>query len=222
MKGLTGKLFRLPGRLRRAVLPTAHERHVTRWFADAGDRTLRLNYELSADSIVFDLGGYVGQWASDIHSMYACQVYVFEPVSAFAEALSKRFCRNPRIRVFPFGLAASTREASIVLAGDSSSLFTTAGDTERIQLREARNFLAEQGLQRIDLMKINIEGGEYELLEHLLENKLMRAVTDLQIQFHDFVPDARRRMTSIQDRLSVTHDLTFQYDFIWENWRRRK
>ena len=40
------------------------------WFKDNGDKTHRLNYNLNEKSIVFDLGGYEGQWASDIFSKY--------------------------------------------------------------------------------------------------------------------------------------------------------
>jgi FkbM family methyltransferase len=221
MKSLMERVFQVAGRLRRAVAPTLRERQAARWLADAGDRTLRLNYDLSAESVVFDLGGYIGQWASDIYSMHRCQLYVFEPVSAFAERISDRFRKNPCIRIFSFGLASSTREASIVPAGNGSSLFKTAGHAERVQLREARAFLVEQGIRGIDLMKVNIEGGEYELLEHLLDHGLMPTVTDLQIQFHDFVPNAFRRMRAIQARLILTHDVTFQYEFLWENWHRR-
>ena len=36
----------------------------------------------------------------------------------------------------------------------------------------------------VDLIKINIEGGEYELLEAILDNNLAKAFDNLQIQFH--------------------------------------
>jgi hypothetical protein len=44
---------------------------------------------------------------------------------------------------------------------------------------------------------------------------------DIQVQFHDFVPDAEHRMRRIQQALEATHDLTFEYPFVWENWRRK-
>ena len=39
---------------------------VAPWLADNGDKTYRLDYNLNENSVVFDLGGYEGQWASDI------------------------------------------------------------------------------------------------------------------------------------------------------------
>ena len=72
----------------------------------------------------------------------------------------------------------------------------------------------------VALMKINIEGSEYPLLEHIIDTGLIKHVREFQIQFHDFVPDARARMQEIQRRLMATHRPTWQYRYIWENWKR--
>ena len=36
---------------------------------------LRLNYPLTKESVVFDLGGYKGGWSEKIYDKYQCQVY---------------------------------------------------------------------------------------------------------------------------------------------------
>jgi hypothetical protein len=41
------------------------------------------------------------------------------------------------------------------------------------------------------------------------------------VQFHDFVPNAEPRMRQIQQALAETHELTYAYPFVWENWRRK-
>ena len=38
------------------------------WIKHQGDKTHRLNYDLNEHSLVFDIGGYEGQWANDIFS----------------------------------------------------------------------------------------------------------------------------------------------------------
>jgi len=75
------------------------EKKVLPWFRDQGDKNLRLNYDLDENSMVFDLGGYEGQWASDIFSMYCCSIHVFEPVEEFADKIIKRFSKNKKIIV---------------------------------------------------------------------------------------------------------------------------
>ena len=43
---------------------------LARWYTDRGDETLRLDYpSLNKDSIVFDIGGYVGDFAYDINKI---------------------------------------------------------------------------------------------------------------------------------------------------------
>ena len=54
-------------------------------------------------------------------------------------------------------------------------------------------------------MKINIEGCEFEVLERMLEAKMLSSVKNFQIQFHDIAPDSRARMEKIQKTLSETH-----------------
>lgn len=219
------QLQRLAGFVQRqalAVWTSPAEARVANWYAVQGDATLRLDYELTPQSVVFDLGGYAGQWASDIFAMYRCRVFVFEPVPAFAERIARRFRHNSAVRIFDFGLAAKTGGDRIGLALDGSSLYNAGDDAVDIRLVKFADFLKQENVAKIDLMKVNIEGGEYDLLDHLLSEGLMPCVENLQVQFHDFVPDADRRMAAIHQALARTHETTYQYPYVWENWRLRK
>ncbi len=209
-------------RASRWILASPAERRLRRWRRDRGDETLRLDYPLDAESTVVDLGGYEGAWSASIFSRYGCTIHVFEPVPAFAEEIETRFSGNSRVTVHEFGLSDRTREETLSLDGDGSSLHRSGGPTQRVQLRRAADFLSDQGLDRIHLMKINIEGGEYDLLEHLLDTDWIRRIDDLQVQFHDFLPDAIERMHRIQERLQLTHRPTWRYPLVWENWRLRE
>jgi FkbM family methyltransferase len=198
-----------------------YQANFDRWFADRGDRTLRLNYGLTPSSLVFDVGGYEGQWASDIFAKYGCAIHIFEPVESFAKALTARFASQPRITINNFGLAASSRREMISLADNASSLFIDAKNKQLIHLVAASEYFMTHDISAIALMKINIEGGEFELLEHLIDTRLIRQIANIQIQFHHFVADAEYRMRQIQDRLCETHRVTWQYPFVWENWERQ-
>jgi len=197
---------------------------ITRWFADKGDTTLRVTYPLSKDSVVLDVGGYEGNWAAQVDEKYGCAIHVFEPVPAFAENIRQRFAGKPNIHVHAFGVAEKTDRCMISLGHDRTSIHQSTGNTVEIQLRSAAEVLPELGLggRTVDLMKINIEGCEFELLEHLMTTGLVKQIRDIQVQFHDFVPDASARMEAIQKRLTRTHELAWQYRFVWENWHRRE
>ncbi len=200
------------------VFPSEQARRVKPWTLANGDKTLRLNYDLNEDSLVFDLGGYEGQWASDIFSKYLCKIFVFEPSKPYAANIKSRFSRNKFIQVFDFGLGQSEKVLKLYSSNDSSSVFKKHGIAYDIEIRNATNFISSKGITKIDLIKINIEGGEYELLEDLIRSEMIKNIKNIQVQFHDFVPNAFEKMKSIQNALQKTHSLTYQYEFVWENW----
>jgi FkbM family methyltransferase len=199
-------------------------KRVEPWFAANGDKTLRLSYNLNEGSVVYDFGGYEGQWASDIYGRYNCQVHVFEPYKPFFDNIVSRFERNNKIKVYPFGLGSSVADVPFSNLDDASSaLNTSVQATDTIRIESVSEFFASNNVGFIDLMKINIEGGEYDLLETLLDLGYIKSIDNIQVQFHDFLFDnARQRMESIQKRLSETHELTYQFDFVWENWKLKK
>jgi FkbM family methyltransferase len=193
------------------------------WRRTDGDRTMRLDYDLSAESIVLDVGGYEGQWASDIFGRFACRIEVFEPVPSYAARIARRFERNAKVTVHPFGLATRDERARASLAADSTShVRSPSGDEIEIELRGAAAVFRDLGLERVDLMKLNIEGAEYALLDHLIDSGLIAGITDLQVQFHDVGPGSADALARLRARIAQTHEPTFVFDFVWENWRRRE
>lgn len=198
-----------------------YRRLVREWYSDGGDERFRFDYDLGPDSLVLDLGGYEGQWASDLYARHRCRIHVFEPVTAFAERIRARFANNPDIDVHAFGLGGETRGETINVGGASSSVHRKRAGAENIRIVDVDAWLDENGVGSAELIKVNIEGGEYELLERLLETGRVADFRDLQVQFHNFWPDCDRRMQAIQAELEKTHEPTYQYRFVWENWRRK-
>jgi len=91
-------------KLKTRLFPSHIDRMARRWELDGGDERFRFDYELDEKAVVLDLGGYDGQWASDIYGRYGCNVYVFKPVQAYAEKIKSRFARNIKIKVLPYAL----------------------------------------------------------------------------------------------------------------------
>jgi FkbM family methyltransferase len=173
--------------------------------------------------VVLDVGGYEGNWAWQIYERYGCRVHVFEPVPRFAEMIEKRFAGKEKVRVHRWGLSDANGRATISVENDASSVHKSKGEPCTIELKSARDVFGMLGLEGgVDLIKINIEGCEYELLEHLMETGLIVKLRDIQVQFHDFVEGAAARMARIQERLAETHELSWQYRFVWENWHRKE
>ena len=138
-------------RFSRLLYIPIQEKRCIPWFSDNGDRTLRLQYDLDSTAIVFDLGGYEGQWASDIFSMYCCYIHIFEPVEKFATNIEKRFSKNNKIFVHKFGLSNMNQKKQIFIDADSSSTFTTKASNDEINLIKAIDFIKEYAIEHIEL-----------------------------------------------------------------------
>jgi len=201
--------------------PSEYDHILRKWWADGGDDAFRYAYPLTERSFVMDLGGYKGQWASDIFARYQCRIAVFEPVKGFAANIRARFEHNRLISTFAIGLGASTRRATIGVCMDGSSIFKRAAIEEYIEIVDVHDWLRNAGEKTVDLLKINIEGGEYELLERLIETDDVSSIGNIQVQFHKVDDNSKARMNEIRRILAHTHIPTYQYDFVWDNWTRK-
>ncbi|MDF1778544.1 MAG: FkbM family methyltransferase [Rhizobiaceae bacterium] len=193
-----------------------------RWFQDRGDQRLRLSYPLDADSVVFDVGGFMGNFAEDIHNKTSCQVYLFEPSKKFHQKCVERFSKNIKISCFNYGLSSKNADAYLSDDLDGSSVFVgspgAAERDEKVKIRDFNEVFRELRIERIDLLKINIEGGEYHVLPHLVASNLIHLVDNIQIQFHHFVSGAEKKREDIRLALSQTHKNDWCYRFVWESW----
>lgn len=193
-----------------------------RWFRDNGDDTLRLEYPLlTRDSLVFDIGGYRGDFAAAIHERYGCTVYIFEPVKEFYEYCVSRFKDNHKIICLNYGLSSKDDWLDIGLAENASSFNSPLAtkNKDRVEVRCINKIIDELRVKRIDLLKINIEGGEYDVLPALLSSGKIGLVNYLQIQFHNFIQDAKEQRDEIRSQLRRTHVEMWNYPFIWESWK---
>lgn len=169
---------------------------------------LRYEYDLTPASIVIDLGAYRGEWANEIHARYGCQVVVIEPTEYI-----RNYQHGPIINK-----AAGTHNGKISFGG--RAYYTSAfepGDHEYECVDV--NSIIEQYAD-IDLLKVNIEGAEYDLLQHIIGAGLHTRIKNLQVQFHQIVGVPYEKWyNEIADKLAVTHKLTWHYPYCWENWK---
>jgi len=187
---------------------------ISRWFRDKGDSTHRLNYTLKPESIVFDLGGYIGNFSSSIYEKFGCKVFLFEPHPKYYDICAARFEENPNVSVFNYGLSNIDGNFSLTDSADLSSFLEERKENNQEIICELKNFISvvkDLEIKKIDLIKINIEGGEYPILEYIIENDLVSFIDNYQIQFHNFVIDAIDKRNHIVQALSRTHTRTWCY-----------
>ena len=70
-------------------------------------------------------------------------------------------------------------------------------------------------------MKINIEGGEYNVIQRLIEKNKVKILNICQIQFHILDKKSKIKRDYIRKLLRKTHNCEYCYEFVWENWIRK-
>ncbi len=196
------------------------KREYLRWQADNGELKRYQFPHLKCGSVVVDLGGYEGEWSAKLISNYNVRIHIFEPHPKFAEKIVQRFAGVAGIHVHSVALAS--RNSTFFLTDNDAASTSRSNDaSQKCEGVEATYFLDKIGVKSIDLVKINIEGGEYDVLPHFIATGFIRNIDLIQIQFHYFETEDIRRRDDIVHLLSRTHDRTWCYEYIWEEWRRK-
>lgn len=104
----------------------------------------------------------------------------------FATQAKARFAGNDKVHIHCFGLGS--KNGAFALSDDGpASNFVDLGKSNRHQVCEIRAInptLDALGIDHIDLLKINIEGSEYDVLPSLITGRRLPRIRHLQIQFH--------------------------------------
>lgn len=179
--------------------------------------SMKYEFPLNENSRVMDVGGYRGDWSAKIVEMYNPHVRIFEPVPEYCRVCQERFVGNPKVFAWPAGLSSKNSTGSISVDGEASSLFKE-GISEHVVLWDVEPLVRSE----VDLISINAEGAEFLILPRLIETGKIKFLKNVQIQFHEFYPDAKNVRHDIRKLLSQTHEEIYNWDFAWEAWRRKE
>jgi len=146
--------------------------------------------KVSENDIVLDIGGNIGIFS--LYSLYknAREVHVFEPgkkqYKAIVDNLSGTF-KNLKINNTAVSKQTGTisfyeNEASTT----SSTMFNNNSKTLLVPSITIEDYFKEQNLDKIDFLKIDCEGGEYEIIENISETFLKKKINKICLEYHIF------------------------------------
>lgn len=170
----------------------------------------RYEYDLGPADLVIDLGGFQGEFSQKIHDMYGCEVIIAEPTGS-----ADHMANHPWARVIRAAVSTDNRE----LRFGGMSYYTTAmeiGD----QVYPCFDVM-ELMDQEIGLLKVNIEGMEWEVMKRILEQGAQKYVKYFQVQFHKINEASDLAYAYIATELNKTHICEWRVPYVWESWRRK-
>jgi FkbM family methyltransferase len=146
-----------------------------------------------------DFGAYIG-FTALYAATHVDTVFAFEPSPVNHELLARNVAANPelasRIRLFRHGLGARDEDVTLYAKGAADSGSSVFREVERdrvlsgqpdavIPLRDAAAVLREIDIDSRTLLKIDIEGAEYEVLR-VIAPLLAEYKPWLHVSFHPF------------------------------------
>jgi FkbM family methyltransferase len=193
-------------------------------FYRAGGNDLLGALPVTTDDVVIDAGGFEGDWAATMLERFGCRVELFEPIPSFAEACRTRFAKNGRVRVHEAALGGSERTARFAIDSVASSEFTGRGpgsvEARVVDIAGVTDQL-HAAHRDVACLKLNIEGGEYEVLERLAGCGALARCRSVLVQFHAQPNGWDERLCRARIELAKAHRCAWQFPMVWELWETR-
>ena len=194
------------------------------WFKDNASDLL-YEHNLGPDSIVVEVGAHMGDWSEKMYTRFNCKILAYEPVYEYYIQLKKNTSQFENIELYNFGLGRRNEKIKIKHRGVQTNIFNRNNDYDEIIEIKDIAFIEQLNNISIDLMNINIEGSEYDLLDRIIETKMINNINNIQVQFHEWLPSIRETKVlrnNIHNKLKKTHKLEYSYDFVWEKWSKKE
>lgn len=195
-----------------------------KYWADSGkEESLRYKDILMPGDIVFDLGAFEGEFTEKT-LQEGVTYYLFDTNPSMIKILNEKFKDNSNVHIFPFGLGdknISGKSTQSILPWASAGASFKETDGDNFIIRKFSDFIGEMGINKIDLLKSNIEGGEYALFNHLSKIDFIKNIKSMQVQPHDFDNEATAELLNLHKIMHRTHSLEMSYPFVWDFWKRK-
>jgi FkbM family methyltransferase len=162
-----------------------------RWGIDAS----RLSSQATIAS--FGLGEDVS-FEQSILDAFGCRIYGFDPTPRSIHYVRDHL-KHPKFMHHPVALAPHRGTLRFALppaaAADQTSASAVAdyrrdGDPGAIEMPcvDLRGALALARISRVDVLKMDIEGMEYDVLEQAMKDRSLEEVQQVLVEFHHFLP----------------------------------
>jgi FkbM family methyltransferase len=160
--------------------------------------------ELGPQSVVIDLGVNRGEFATWIVQRFGCSVYGAEP----DPGLYTQLTQNDKLQVFPVAVGGQNGSATLNrVQGRCATLVDGVlgpQDRTEVKLVTLETLFSLCGLlerDRIEVVKVDIEGAELPMFDYTSDN-ILRRVAQFTVEFHNFIwPEMTEHVNRIKSRL---------------------
>jgi FkbM family methyltransferase len=154
--------------------------------------------------VILDLGACRGEFTNEINSLYSIKKVILVE----ANPTNFRTLQNKENYILYNNVISSRDGDEIQFLEDTNSPYNGSiifnyfnGTIHKIKSISIKTIMKENNIDYIDLMKIDIEGSEYEILENFDEEDYKK-INQITVEFHDFIdPSLKNRTFSIIQKM---------------------
>lgn len=159
--------------------------------------------QLPGAGVVFDVGANRGEYACLLAEIFPqSSIYAFEPSPATFGLLQEKTAGLKQVRTFNSGLSNAEGELQLFSNREGSGLASVHrrrldhfgiqfDKSETVRMRTLDGFCDEQGIERIDFLKLDVEGHELEVLKGALRRLNSDRISAIQFEFGGCNIDSR-------------------------------
>ncbi|MHB8059233.1 MAG: FkbM family methyltransferase [Gaiellaceae bacterium] len=158
---------------------------------------------IAPGSIVYSLGiGYDVSFDLSMIEDFGASVYAFDPTPRSIDWIATQQLPE-KFRFFPYGIASFDGTARFYPPDDPEHVShsvvekkATASRAIEVPVRRLASIMSELGHDRVDVIKMDIEGAEYDVVEDIIASKIDfgQLVLEVHHRFEGFGPAATRAM----------------------------
>ncbi|WP_201619082.1 FkbM family methyltransferase [Psychrobacter maritimus] len=148
--------------------------------------------DIKNEPVIIDIGANIGSFSIYAHRLNKHlnpTIYAFEPHPDNANLTEANFKRNGlgNYRIIQKAVAGTDGIASFDISGafDAFKLNDKSAKTIEVTTVRLSSFCIRNSIDKIHLLKMDIEGGEYDVIEHDL-NFIKEKVEVMFIEYHNF------------------------------------
>jgi hypothetical protein len=127
-----------------------------------------------------------------------------------------RFRKKQNVSILPYSVTSNGRNIDLAIDGPRTRT-NQSGKNLGFPSKSITEIL--DNLDQVELLKMNIEGLEYECLLSIIENGSIKKINYLLVQFHNFHVDDENNYIEITSLISEDFIRVFSYKWKWELWR---
>lgn len=146
---------------------------------------------LDRDSVVYCVGcGEDVTFDLALIDRFGCTVHAFDPTPRAIDHVAKVAGANPRYKFQPIGLWDSDTTVSFFAPANEAHVshsivnLQQTNRTFEAPVRRLKNVMADEGHEKLSLLKLDVEGAEYRILETIVQDRLEISV--LCVEFDEY------------------------------------